>query len=85
MVNFDSVIRRFDPSRPSQPLARPKIAVILCAKACICGVFAYIDLVSRLRKPTTMARSSRKSRAQTAKTPVCERLLVETNFDPIEW
>jgi hypothetical protein len=33
MVKFDSVIRRFDPSRPSQPLARPKIAVILCAKS----------------------------------------------------
>jgi hypothetical protein len=33
MRDLDSAIRRFDPSRPSQPVDRPKIMVNFCAKS----------------------------------------------------
>src|SRR5262245_25547649 len=58
-TDFDSAIRRFDPSRPSQALTRPRIVVNFCGeKPAFGGVFARLRLVSRLQESATLARIS---------------------------
>ena len=77
-ADFDSAIRRFDPSRPSHPVLRLAIVRNLRLTGPEIPAFLAFDFVSRLPISQSRGRNGRKSPALSAKTPVLKRLLAES-------
>jgi len=65
-ADFDSAIRRFDPSRPSQPVLRLTTVCNLRLTGAEIRAFRVFDFVSRLQISQTRERNCRKSPALSA-------------------
>jgi len=77
--DFDSAIRRFDPSRPSQPLTRPEIVVNFNAKCLhFAGIFAYDAGLQGSQNPQLWRESPKSLQPQPQKFPFWRRPLAET-------
>jgi hypothetical protein len=77
-ADFDSAIRRFDPSRPSHAVLRFATVHNLRLTGPEIRAFRAFNLVSRLRLSQSPGRNGGKSLAYSGKIPVLRRLLAET-------
>jgi hypothetical protein len=80
-ADFDSAIRRFDPSRPSQPYQGSGDLLANYEKGPLLAGFSISAQVSELPNWRIRGPFRQKSPATTANIPVLQRLSAETGFD----